>query len=95
MDRNGNSKESLHRPAELAGLESRLKELDLERAELTGRIARLRTSQNVQAASGVGEPGMVTRNSPPGDKIALFAGLFRGRTDIYAVRWENVRAGRR
>ena len=94
MDRNGNSKESLHRPAELAGLESRLKELDLERAELTGRIARLRTSQNVQAASGVGEPGMVTRNSPPGDKIALFAGLFRGRTDIYAVRWENVRAGR-
>jgi superfamily II DNA or RNA helicase len=94
MDRNGNSKEMLHRSAELAGLESRLKEVDQERAELAGRISELRASQNAPAASGVGEPGTVTRDSPSSDKVALFRSLFRGRPDVYAVRWENVRAGR-
>jgi|GEM_PF-764273 Uncharacterized protein conserved in bacteria len=27
--------------------------------------------------------------SPPGEKIALFRSLFRGREDVYAVRWES------
>lgn len=29
------------------------------------------------------------------DKIALFRSLFRGREDVYAVRWENERSGKK
>jgi hypothetical protein len=31
----------------------------------------------------------VTAKSSPGEKVALFRGLFRGREDVYAVRWEG------
>ncbi len=31
----------------------------------------------------------VTNNSPPKAKIALFKNLFRGREDVYPVRWER------
>ena len=33
--------------------------------------------------------GVVTMDSPVGDKLAFYADLFRARTDVYAVRWEN------
>ena len=36
----------------------------------------------------------VNRRSPPEDKVALFRALFRGRDDVYALRWENARTGR-
>jgi hypothetical protein len=29
-----------------------------------------------------------------GEKVALFRGLFRGRTDVYPTRWENKTTGR-
>ena len=31
----------------------------------------------------------ITEASTPEQKIALFRGLFRGREDVYAVRWEG------
>jgi len=31
----------------------------------------------------------VNNNSNPDDKINLFISLFKGRTDVYAKRWEN------
>ncbi len=31
--------------------------------------------------------------SPVADKLALFTDLFRARTDVYALRWENTRSG--
>jgi len=31
----------------------------------------------------------VTAKSSPGEKVALFRGLFRGREDVHAVRWEG------
>src|SRR5260370_17058849 len=31
----------------------------------------------------------ITEASTPEQKIALFRGLFRGRGDVYAVRWEG------
>ncbi|MGH9824018.1 MAG: TOTE conflict system archaeo-eukaryotic primase domain-containing protein, partial [Blastocatellia bacterium] len=34
-------------------------------------------------------PHRVTAVSPPEVKVSLFMGLFRGRDDIYAVRWEG------
>ena len=36
----------------------------------------------------------VNRRSPPEEKVALFRALFRGRGDVYALRWENARTGR-
>ena len=35
------------------------------------------------------ETGTVTNSSPPEKKLALFRSLFRGREDVYAVRWEK------
>ena len=46
-----------------------------------------------QLATNVDAPGMVTMSSPVADKLRLFATLFAGRTDVYAVRWENRRTG--
>src|SRR5262249_49660676 len=31
--------------------------------------------------------GGVTNSSPPAEKVALFRKLFRGREDVFAVRW--------
>jgi hypothetical protein len=42
------------------------------------------------------DPGLqsVTQDSPPSAKIALFMSLFRGRTDIYPVRFESRKTGK-
>src|SRR5438445_581870 len=37
---------------------------------------------------------MVTKDSPPADKIQLFRSLFRGREDIYPRRFESRKTGR-
>ncbi len=36
----------------------------------------------------------LTRHSPPEEKIACFRSLFRGRTDVYPLRFESRRTGR-
>ena len=36
----------------------------------------------------------VTQRSSSQQKVELFRGLFRGRDDAYALRWENVRTGK-
>lgn len=36
----------------------------------------------------------VTNQSSPADKIALFRSLFRGREEVYALRFESVKTGR-
>jgi hypothetical protein len=36
----------------------------------------------------------VDMRSVPQDKIRFYASLFRCRTDVYAIRWENRRDGR-
>ncbi|MCC5851071.1 MAG: hypothetical protein JJU29_23525 [Verrucomicrobia bacterium] len=37
---------------------------------------------------------MITRTSSPAEKIRLFRGLFRGREDVYPLRFESRRTGR-
>jgi hypothetical protein len=51
-------------------------------------------SPNDIAKSGFTE-ATVTSKSTPDDKLKLFRSLFRGRDDVYAVRWEgrNGKAG--
>ena len=87
--------------ADLVAAQARLEALDRERAGLARRIAELRAEQS--RATGDDAPATpvsldpsdptapVTRASSPEEKIALFAALFRGRTDVYARRWENRR----
>ncbi|MGO9582984.1 MAG: TOTE conflict system archaeo-eukaryotic primase domain-containing protein [Acidimicrobiales bacterium] len=36
----------------------------------------------------------MTRRSPSQQKVELFRALFRGRDDVFALRWENVRTGK-
>jgi len=44
---------------------------------------------NYNGASAVGDVP-VRHDSPTSDKVALFKSLFRGREDVYAIRWESV-----
>ncbi len=39
-------------------------------------------------------PPPVTNSSPAEAKVALFRGLFRGREDVFPLRWETRRGGR-
>ena len=38
--------------------------------------------------------GPVTSSSRPTDRVALFRSLFRGREDVYALRWESLKTGK-
>lgn len=67
-----------------------LGQLDELRAEARRRIEQLRASRVEHA-----RPGHAAAGSRSGDdwspqrKVALFAGLFRGRDDVFPVRWEK------
>jgi hypothetical protein len=74
--------------AENAGLKARL--VDSPKPAVVP-AARLSTSQATKA-----QPShTVTNKSPADQKVDLFRSLFRGREDVYAVRWEgkNGRTG--
>jgi superfamily II DNA or RNA helicase len=75
------------------------RELERLRAENV-RLSRLldlrgqdTSSAPEQLAAAAAAPGWVTMSSPVGDKLALFANLFRARSDVHAIRWENARTG--
>lgn len=46
------------------------------------------------AAESKGEEPAVTMKSTPQEKITLFRSLFRGREDVYALRWHNTKTGK-
>lgn len=46
-----------------------------------------------QTVAALHPNGPVSMASPAAHKVALFSDLFRARTDVYAVRWENARTG--
>jgi hypothetical protein len=66
-----------------------------ENRKLRGRlgIPRMETSDPLPSVSDM--QGAVTSKSTPDGKVKLFRNLFRGREDVYAVRWEgrNGKAG--
>ncbi len=94
---------------EILGLRQRLEEA-LERcARLQEENARLRAELGLPAHGtfphdrpGVSEAKVnferlrtpVTNSSPPEAKVALFRNLFRGREDVFPIRWETRRGGR-
>jgi len=96
--------------SEKADLEQKLEEALAECARLRRENERLRKALGLSSDSAGRPPpdqgaaprepaaapkaGLVTRESPSEAKIALFRSLFRGRDDVYAVRWETKRTGR-
>lgn len=81
-EQNGSQRELSKALAEVERLKEeneRLKKLLGIRASIPGIIP----------ASNVLSPASVTTKSSTQDKIRLFRSLFRGRDDVYAVRWEG------
>jgi superfamily II DNA or RNA helicase len=75
--------------------------LDTLRAD-NARLRRLLQLSEEQARAAAGDQATltgapasaVTMGSSSADKVRFFFDLFRCRTDVYAVRWENQRDGR-
>lgn len=82
---------------ELAGLRREVVRLRAENARLL-RLLELTPRQSqppgpTQAAIFDAQPGPVHAHSPAAAKVAFYAALFRARTGVYALRWENRRTG--
>jgi len=75
----------------LAALEAECARLRRENQELRQRLrVEVEGRVDVQTPlsdSQVQPPGAVTNSSPANEKVALFRRAFRGREDVYAVRW--------
>jgi hypothetical protein len=83
----------------LARERARLAELERERTRVLAGIRVLEAERSTPAAGGVDEGGdSVAASVSPSietaeGRVALFAQLFRGRTDVFARRW-TARDGR-
>ena len=71
------------------------RELERVRAENVrlSRLLDLRGQDTAPSPEQLAATRRVTMSSSVGDKLTLYADLFRARTDVYAVRWENSRTG--
>ena len=65
---------------DILAIDARLAELEREKQQLLALREELQASKPTLRASDT---------LTPEQKIAVFRGLFRGRTDIYARRWQN------
>jgi hypothetical protein len=86
--------------ARITELIARLTALERERADVVAEINTLRSMRSeetepikVVPPGHAGDP--TDRNAPIEKKLALFRRLFRGRSDVYPIGWENRTTGRR
>lgn len=82
---------------EIADLQSRLAELDRERASVLTALEQLKQRLIVEAQPtpvsqtvGVAVPTVFSN----AEKVALFRSLFRGRDDVFPRRWVNAKTGK-
>jgi hypothetical protein len=87
--------------AGLDELKRQLRRLDAERAILEARLCELDRQadapavlQGPMALDTPISPANIDQHSSPGEKIALFRRLFRGREDVFPIRRENRSSGR-
>ena len=82
--------------AAIAREEERLSELDGLRDSVAGRLDELRTMRNRASSceSDTVAPASEEATWPSQRKLTLFAGLFRGREDVFPRRWEKPEKGR-
>src|ERR1700730_8630854 len=83
----------------ITDLMTRLTALECERAEIVAEIDTLQSARNGKTAAIKVVPSAIAgdpidRNSAIEKKIALFRRLFRGRSDVFPIRWENRTTGR-
>jgi hypothetical protein len=65
---------------DISAIDARLAELEQEKQQLTALREKLQRSKPTPP---------VSHSFSPEQKIAIFKGQFRGRTDIFANRWQN------
>ncbi len=76
--------------AENARLRSLLEPTGVGPKPAAGSNSRSPATMHTASAAGPSEPNaLVTSGSTVAAKLALFRTLFRGRDDVYAVRWES------
>ncbi len=84
--------------ARIALIEAQIIKLERERDSLIERVRRIRKSQEEVARESVREavpPAvMATGAYNLEQKVALIRRLFRGREDVYAIRWESAKTGK-
>lgn len=88
---------------DVAVLQRRVAELEAENARLRQLLDHDLSARGLSTATWSPRLFDLTPSTPhvrvdhasaPSDKIALFRALFRGREDVYAIRWENLRTGK-
>ena len=88
-------------PSELDKARAECERLRKENAELRRQLndstkaGPAITSESIPSQTSASSTALVTASSRPEVKVSLFRALFRGRDDLYAVRWEgkNGRSG--
>lgn len=82
--------------SELGVIDARLAELAAERAALEARRVELLADLSAAKQSSRVAPSDngVSLESPVTAKVEFFLGLFFGRRDVFALRWENAKTGR-
>jgi len=85
--------------SQLKKARQRLSILDAERSALLQLISSLESRETGGGSPDIGDqyvpaPTIVRSDMPEADKIALFRSIFRGREDVYALRFETKRTGR-
>jgi superfamily II DNA or RNA helicase len=73
----------------IATAEAQLADLDARRAAVAKRLSALQQQQNVRSSAKRGPDNSADGWSAT-RKVELFRSLFRGREDVFAVRWENA-----
>jgi hypothetical protein len=82
---------------ELAAVRRRLAALRTEEAGLEAILTSLQSQLaelEKSARSALFAGAAVTSSSPSSAKVDLFCSLFRGRTDVFPVPWENRNTGK-
>jgi hypothetical protein len=79
----------------VAGLEAENRRLrDLLGLDRDDRAAPVEAWEPTLFGAGNMVGASVTHSSAPEEKVRLFRALFRGRDDVYALRWDNSRTGK-
>ncbi|MGD8751632.1 MAG: DEAD/DEAH box helicase family protein [Anaerolineales bacterium] len=83
----------------ISDAEKELTRLNAERAEIIARLQSLRREKRTLSKLGQQLPlkfqsSPVTNQSSEQEKIVLFKSLFRGREDVYPLRFESVKTGK-
>jgi len=81
--------------AQIRTIESRLTALEKDRSDLLGDLKNLRAQRDShKPLTLLGRPALNNAPHTNEEKAELFLSLFRGREDVYAKRWENIKTGR-